>query len=340
MLQAELPPAGPGGVGRQVDLLATALVRKGHTVTVFTTGAIPSGAEYQCERVVLRHDGRLYRQFGTGWAFAHLDLTGFDVVHAHGDDWLMGRTPRVRTFYGTALMEARYATSWLRRGSQLCYYALELLSSVQCHGVTISRRTQRYLPLARECIPCAYDPSIFFPGGVRTTEPSILFVAGTLAGRKRGPLLLLAFNEVRGAFPNARLTIVSRDGVEAEGVTCVDEVSPRSLGDLYRSHWLLCSTSSYEGFGVPYIEAMAAGLPIVATANTGAEEVLDGGRNGVICSPEYLGATLVKVLADRIRRERLTLLGVKASHAYSLRSVVTAYEGLYAQVSREPEPSE
>ena len=43
------------------------------------------------------------------------------------------------------------------------------------------------------------------------------------------------------------------------------QVSDAELVDLYRSSWLFCLPSSYEGFGIPYAEAMANGCPVVAT---------------------------------------------------------------------------
>jgi phosphatidylinositol alpha-mannosyltransferase len=332
MLQSDLPPARPGGVGRQVDLLATALVRRGHDVTVYATVEGPTRALYRCERVPLPHSGRLYRQFGVGHAYGRLDLARFDVVHAHGDDWLLGRRPRVRTFYGTAAMEARRATSWLRAASQLCYYPLELVSSAGARGVTISRSTQRYLPLAREHVPCAFDPSVFHPGGARTPYPSVLFVAGTLHGRKRGDLLLRSFAEVRARLPAAQLTVVCPEAVEAAGVTGVSGLSPEALGALYRSHWILCSTSSYEGFGVPYVEALASGLPVVTTTNAGAREVLDGGRLGVLTSPETLVASMVALLSDESRRAQLAASGLEAAARYSIDAIVDEYERIYEEL--------
>jgi len=329
MLQAALPPSRQaGGVGYQVDLLARALCGRGHDVTVFVAESPPALAPYRCVQVAAG-SGRVRRVLGVGWAFSRLDLRDHDVVHAHGDDWLFGRRPRVRTFYGTALMEARAATRLTRRAAQLCYYGLEWVSSANRHSLAISETTRRYLPLVRSSIPCAVDGAAFHPGGERTSEPSILFVAGTLKGRKRGDLLLRAFAEVRSVLADARLTIVCPEAVTAPGVTCRSALAADELGALYRSHWLLCSTSSYEGFGVPYVEALASGLPVVTTANDGAQEVLRGGELGVISSPDALAGDLVALLGDASRRDALSAAGVKAAATYSVDRIAERYEQVY-----------
>ncbi len=277
--------------------------------------------------------GRVARVVDVGRAFARLDLSEYDVVHAHGDDWLFGRRPRVRTFYGSALMEARTASRLLRKGSQACYYCLEWISSINPHSVTISEATRRYLPLVGSTIPCAVDGRSFYPGGRRTAEPSILFVAGTLQGRKRGSLLLETFARVRKAVPDARLTIVSPDGVSGPGITSVSGLASEDLGALYRSHWLLCSTSSYEGFGVPYVEALTSGLPVVTTPNDGALEVLQGGALGVVAPPEQLEGAIVGLIGDADRRLLLSAQGVQAAGDYAVEEVARRYERLYERVA-------
>lgn len=332
MLQSSLPPSRrSGGVGYQVDLLAAELTRRGNEVTVFVADDSPGERPYQCVQIP-GGGGRAFRVLGVGWHFARLDLSRFDVVHAHGDDWLFGRRPRVRTFYGTALMEARTATDQLRRASQLCYYGLEWVSSLNPRSVTISDRTRRYLPLIRQSIPCAFDPAVFFPGGDRTPRASILFVAGSLQGRKRGHLLLDAFAAVRNKVPEATLTIVSRDVVTQRGVTCLSNVPADRLADLYRSHWVLCSTSAYEGFGVPYVEALASGLPIVVTSNDGAREVLGDGKLGVVCAPDDLASELIALIEDDARRVSLSSGGVVSAHQYSITAVADRYEAIYRDV--------
>jgi len=337
MLQAALPPSvQAGGVGYQVDLLSRALSDRGHAVTAFVVDGVPERLSYGCVQVAAR-TGRIQRLVGVGWAFARLDLSEYDIVHAHGDDWLFAGRRRVRTFHGSALMEARTATRSARRAAQFCYYGLEWISSINPHGVANSEGTRRYLPLVRTSIPCAVDGEAFYPGGERTAEPSILFVAGTLQGRKRGSLLLRAFADLRVTMPDARLTIVSSDRVSAPGVTCVSGLTADQLGALYRSHWMLCSTSSYEGFGVPYVEALASGLPVVATPNGGAREVLRDGALGVLSSPENLAGDIAALLRDSDRRGRFAAGGVEAARGYAVDVVARRYEQLYARMIGDPD---
>jgi hypothetical protein len=210
-------------------------------MTVFVADDVGTSHGYRTIPIPVPRRGRSLRIIGR--AFARLNLSEFGVVHAHGEDWLFGRRPQVRSFCRTALLEARTETSRLREGSQLSHYALEWVSSLGPFTVVISQRTRRYLPLVKGCVRCAFDPAIFHPGGHRTPFPSVLFVAGTLAGRKRNALLLRAFDEVQAALPQARLTIVSRDRVDQR------EVNLHGRGGGRRPRrplpqTLLCSASS------------------------------------------------------------------------------------------------
>ena len=63
-------------------------------------------------------------------------------------------------------------------------------------------------------------------------------------------------------------------------------VSSEQLANLYNGSSLFILVSRMEGFGIVYAEAMKYGLPIVAS-NTGAvPEIVENGKNGILCDPE------------------------------------------------------
>ena len=104
---------------------------------------------------------------------------------------------------------------------------------------------------------------------------------------------------------------------------------------MYRRAWVFCLASSYEGFGVPYIEAMASGTPVVATPNVGACEVLGDGKFGVIVEPAKLGAALLRLLCDSDERERLRRVGLERARDFDWNRIAGQYERIYADVTEE-----
>jgi glycosyltransferase involved in cell wall biosynthesis len=76
----------------------------------------------------------------------------------------------------------------------------------------------------------------------------------------------------------------------------------------------------WEGFGVVVAEAMALGVPVIATACPGGpKEILDGGRAGILVQPEHpqeLAHALVRVIQDAALRTRLASLAKQRIEAY------------------------
>ena len=115
----------------------------------------------------------------------------------------------------------------------------------------------------------------------------------------------------RRRHPNATLTIVGASGPSQPGVVYLTGVTDAQLAELYRRSWVFASPSSYEGFGLPYLEAMACGTPVVATANPGSIEVLADGAYGLMPRDDDFAATVSDLLGDEARRAALTDAGFR-----------------------------
>jgi glycosyltransferase involved in cell wall biosynthesis len=203
-----------------------------------------------------------------------------------------------------------------------------LATAVADRTVLVSETTRKWLPWVRQAIPNGADLTRFHPGA-RSAEPSILFV-GTYLRRKRGKFLADLFAaDVLPEHPSAELWMVCEDAPARDGVRVLGRVSDDELAELYASAWLFCLPSTYEGFGIPYIEAMASGCPVVATPNPGVIEVTRGGTVGAVVSDDQLGATLRRLLSSATEREHYAQLGLQAAAAFSLAEVAKRYEALY-----------
>lgn len=339
-----LPSGSKIGVGYQVHYLANALVRRGHEVTVFSQTGASEDSLYRTVAVPpTRTRGRT---FGFALDLRRQDFSGFDVLNAHGDDWFLWgrRRPRhVHTYHGSCLAEMLHATSWqgkVRMGLlAACEYSALLLAD---DTTAVSENTRRYIPGIRHVVPCGVDTDAFAPGGEKSPQPSILFV-GTMHGRKRGAWLQEIFErQIRPVFPQAELWCVCErpeGAADAPGVRWTGRIEQAALIDLYRRAWVFCLPSTYEGFGVPYVEAMASGLPVVSSPNVGAREVTREGRDGIVAEDEALAERLRSLLAEGSQREHYREAGLRRAEDFSWERVCARYEAIYRGERESRTPS-
>ena len=333
MYHGDLPTAGrkPGGVAVHVHRLSDALSRRGHDVTLMTFSA-SSTASYKVDRLRPHRaeQSALAREYIVPWFWNAKSFRNYDVAHFHGDDWFFfrRRLPTVRTFHGSALREAQHATSWRRRFDKRVVFTLEIIAgklATKRYAVgpdeAMLYRTDGLLPIG---IASAAE------SGQRSPRPSVLFI-GTWRGRKRGGLLHEIFQrDVLPHLPDAELWMVSDHCAPAPGVRWIEAPTDEQLAAALSAAWVFCLPSTYEAFGIPYLEAMAHGTPVIATPNPGSATLLGNGRFGLLSSDHRLGHDLVSLLTNATLRESLAANGRRRAGDYSWERCLALHEDAYA----------
>jgi hypothetical protein len=299
------PGRKPGGVDVLIDRLANTLSERGHQVTIWSYSPQPEGARYgHVQLLPMSTATRPLARILV--APTRLNRTSFgdaQILHLHGDDWFYLRRgrPTVRTLYGSAIYEMRHATSAKRMLSQAALVPLEALAcllATEAYGMIPGdgpvHRLNGYLPGGA----AASESS----GTERSSWPTVLFV-GTWQGRKRGSMLRDQFvQHVLPSHPEAELWCVSDVCEESESVRWIRTPSDEELEQLYRRAWVFCLPSKYEGFGLPYVEAMARGLPVVATPNPGSRYLTRDGLDGMLVQDDAVGLAISQLIRDPVRR--------------------------------------
>ena len=180
-------------------------------------------------------------------------------------------------------------------------------------------------PFPRERIHVAY-PGVddhFTPVGPRldTGRPYILGVS-TLEPRKNVETLVKAFALVRERRPEVTLAVVGPSvnwaqafAVRGEGIRALGYVPDEELARLYRGASVFVYPSRFEGFGMPVVEAMASGTPVVASSHPSLDEA--AGHAALRADPsssEAFAEAIEKALDDG---DRLRALGIEHARRFT-----------------------
>jgi len=220
------------------------------------------------------------------------------------------------------------------------------------------------VPRARVVVvPSGVDESVFTPDGPAMARdphrPRILTV-GRLVPRKGFQDVIAALRLVPkaecvvvGGPPEAdldadpqarRLRALAERYQVADRVRLVGAVPHEQMPLWYRSSDVLVAAPWYEPFGLTPLEAMACGVPVVATAVGGLTDTVVDGLTGDLVpprDPHALGTALRRLLDDRVRRFAYATAAVdRVRNCYTWRRTAAQLTSVYAAVRRVPAASE
>jgi phosphatidyl-myo-inositol alpha-mannosyltransferase len=370
----------PGGVNSHVEHLAGQLIARGHEAWVIApVGAItPSwrpieGRRLQsaAERLIpagtavsLPSNGsRAHIALGSR-VLPRLDralaLGGFDLVHVHdpltplvaAGAVLLATSPVVGTFHAALDSSAAYLL--------LTKLVQRLMTRIDVR-IAVSEAARAYpmrlFPGDYRIVPNGVDTDEFARAVGRPRVVGRVCFIGRPEKRKGLEVLLQAFAELRRRRPHATLSVIGATAGQLREVMRANGSPGVGLGGIEARGWatdeekvdqlaqaeVVCAPSlSSESFGIVLVEAMAAGVPVVASDLPGYRSVLQNGAAGRLVRPDdpmRLADALAGLLDDPEERSRLAVAGLTRAREFAWNRVTDQVLAAYdeaLEVGRRP----
>jgi glycosyltransferase involved in cell wall biosynthesis len=282
---------------------------------------------------------RAFREARPQVAIAFIDQTNvLALLAARG----LGLPVVVAEHTDPALVPLGRRWRWLRRRTYPWARAIAVLNE----------RARRFFadrPGARVAVipnPVAVPPAARADAPPAASRAPTIVGMGRLGPEKRFDLLLSAFARLRSRHPAWRLVILgegpARAALERQrdalGLAGVVEL-PGVLRDPYpvlRRAELFVLSSTLEGFPMALVEAMACGLPVIATEyHEGVREIVRDGIDGLVVppgDPAALAAALDRLMADPAARGRLGARAAETAARFGVAPVMARWDALLDEV--------
>jgi phosphatidylinositol alpha-1,6-mannosyltransferase len=290
-------------------------------------------------------------------AVRHLSA-GCDVIHTFAEPYALACALSRQVFvtaHGTYV-----ARTTARPIVGRLYRRVYRQATIICVSGYTQRAVQAVLPaLHTVVIPNGVDAARYQHRPVDLPEkrgPTILAV-GQVKARKGFHILAQAMRQVRAAVPGAQAVFIgdmadaaycdlvkaqlNADGL-ADAVRWLGRVPDETLLGWYHAADVfalpaLDAGGKFEGFGLVYLEASAAGLPVVGTRDCGAEDAIRDGKTGFLVpqnDPSATADALIRLLNDSDLRARMAAAGVAFARENGWDRVARRVLDLYAESCR------
>ncbi len=350
-----------GGVAEHLHHLSKALLNRGHEVIVLTAKypeACDKNNPYRVVRVgriLILPPMRIFNYTElTITVFNPLEIRNFlknnrfDVVHVHGP--LTFNLPQAVLHYSKSCNIATFHTQYVGFNWNKVFKLIFGNKAKKIHATIFvsetARRTASMYRFKREfVIPNGVDLERFSPTGPQipwmreARKPVILFV-GRLEKRKGLEVFLKAVDGL-----DARAVVVGgglkKSSLDGNQVTFVGEVAPEELPLYYRSADIFVAPSiGGETFGIVLLEAMASGVPVIASNIEGYRNIITHGQNGLLFetgNPNSLRNQLVELLKKPSLKNILIHEGLKTAKKFDWNLISRKIEEVYKTCIKEGE---
>ena len=341
MVTREFPPES-GGIGYYVYNLSKKLLERGHNVTVLTRGSPSKSVRESVEGMEV-----FKVSFFPLYPF-HLSIHGlfmnklfkslepsFDLVHIHSPlpPPIKTSLPIITTIHTSMRVDSRYhevfdfysllekiQSMYISPPNELKLFNISNAFSAVSFSVVEELKEYNIESSKITVFGNGVNEKMFFPISKAESKKKYILYTGILRARKGLFDLLECAKIVCSSRPDVHFVIVGkgpfslklekevRSRKMQKQVTLLGYVSREKLIELYQNATLHLVPSHYEGLPTVILEAMACGLPVVATDICGNKEVISSGRNGFLVppkSPKAMADVVLMLLEDGNLRERI-----------------------------------
>ena len=353
----------PGGVQVHIGQLSRHLRERGHDVIVLAPGDAPGfqeGARIVGRPYPVHVNGSVARlcfsRRSSRVVRKALEVFTPDVIHVH--DPLTPSTSMLGVLHRNAPVVATFHSYFARE-----HFEGRVYTAIAPLLRPVWRKVDRRLAVsaaARQsvCSRMGDDPVQIVPNGAdvevfASATPAILppgrrlLFVGRLEPRKGFPVAVRAFARLASAYPDLQLVVVG-DGEERQAidvlpadvrsrVRMMGRVTYEALPTYHKAADIFVSPATgSESFGIVLVEAMAAGLPIVASDIAGYREVARDGLDGLLvrpADPEALAAGVKRLLDSPALAARLGESGACRARDFAWDRIVDRLEAAYDSVT-------